>query len=189
MQRKDPILAAVLGFAFGGFGLMYISLAQGAVALVILVVIGGITGGFAAPFIWLGCGFWGFNAAKNFNALHEADGVGDDDLLMWERAQSLPKAPPVPASSFSMSSPTTGHQAPRASEPAAPASFAPRAGFSAAPRAGLSSAPRAGLSAAPSAAAPAPAAAPKVAVSFCTQCGAQARSGSRFCGNCGSPIA
>ena len=84
MKHKDPKLAALLGFLFGGFGLFYISAAQGVVALLILIVVGGITAGALAPIVWLGCGVWGYHAAQNFNAQQGALFDEDASRLAWE---------------------------------------------------------------------------------------------------------
>lgn len=66
-EEKSPGLAALLGLLFGAFGLMYVSFAQGLIALALLIVLGGLSGGLLAPVIWLGCAVWGYVAAVSYN--------------------------------------------------------------------------------------------------------------------------
>lgn len=64
---KSPMLAAVLGFAFGAFGLFYVNRNLG-VCWATFNVLGGIaTAGIAAPIIWLACGFIGYAVASSHN--------------------------------------------------------------------------------------------------------------------------
>jgi len=81
MQRKNPAVAAALGFFFGAFGLFYISASQGLIALGVLVAIGVCSGGIGAPVVWIGCGFWGYIAAENYNQEH---GMIEQDLGGYE---------------------------------------------------------------------------------------------------------
>jgi TM2 domain-containing membrane protein YozV len=67
LEEKNPVLAAVLGFCFGGLGLFYISVAQGFVALGVLITLGVCTGGVGVPFLWVGCAVWGYIAATSHN--------------------------------------------------------------------------------------------------------------------------
>lgn len=73
--RKSPVLAAILGFFFGAFGLFYISASQGITALVVLFVVGCGSGGAMAPLIWLGCAVWGYVAAEAHNQAFEQAGA------------------------------------------------------------------------------------------------------------------
>lgn len=66
-NEKNPVLAAILGFVFGGFGLFYISVGQGIAALAVLFIGGIFTAGAAMPIIWIGCAVWGYNAAIKYN--------------------------------------------------------------------------------------------------------------------------
>lgn len=66
-NQKNPGVAAVLGFLFGGFGLFYVSVGQGIAALAVLILGSLVTGGVAAPILWIGCAIWGYVAANNYN--------------------------------------------------------------------------------------------------------------------------
>ena len=64
--RKDPILAAVLGFLFGCFGLIYVSVKHAAIAFVAIFSIGLCTGGVG--FLgWFLCGVYGYVLAESHN--------------------------------------------------------------------------------------------------------------------------
>ena len=67
MNRKSPVLAAILGFLFNGFGIMYVSVKQGLFVLGFTFIIGFMTLGIFLPAVWIGCGFWGYLAAKQYN--------------------------------------------------------------------------------------------------------------------------
>jgi len=69
-RRKSPGLAALLGFLFGGFGLMYVSVKKGLITLAVLVIIGLITGGAGAVILWLGCAVYGYFLAIKWNKDH-----------------------------------------------------------------------------------------------------------------------
>jgi hypothetical protein len=88
---KSPWLAALLGFLFGGFGLMYVSITQGIVSLLILFVISIITGGAGAIFIWCGSAIWAYLAAINYNERQQQ--FAKEDL---EREQALGARPATP---------------------------------------------------------------------------------------------
>ena len=69
-KGKSPGIAALLGFLFGGFGLMYVSVKKGLIALVILLIIGLITGGAGIVILWLGCAVYGYFSAIEWNKQH-----------------------------------------------------------------------------------------------------------------------
>lgn len=89
MKKKEPFLAAILGFLFGGFGLFYISAAQGLTALAVLVVVGVFTGGALVLPIWLGCAVWGYAAAVNFNKEQALSFIDDEEVV--EKNFQLPR--------------------------------------------------------------------------------------------------
>ncbi len=65
-SRKDPMLAAILGFLFGCFGLLYVSFKHAAIAFVVLFSVGICTGGIG--FLgWFLCGFYGYVIAEDHN--------------------------------------------------------------------------------------------------------------------------
>lgn len=64
---KNPVLAAILGFAFGAFGLLYVNVNLAAAFLLFKLLGGVATMGIAAPLIWLACGFVGYGAAVSHN--------------------------------------------------------------------------------------------------------------------------
>ena len=70
VSRKDPIVAAILGFLFGAFGLFYISPFQGFVGLGVLLAVILFTGGIGAIMLWMGCAIWGAMAANDWNDKH-----------------------------------------------------------------------------------------------------------------------
>lgn len=72
VKKKNPALAAALGFLFGAFGLMYVSVIQGLVAVVLLLAVGVLTGGRLTPVIWVGCAVWAYFAAVRHNRRHVA---------------------------------------------------------------------------------------------------------------------
>lgn len=92
-SRKDPALAAILGFLFGGFGLFYISAGQGFAALAVLIVGSLITGGFGAPLLWLGCAVWGYLAAKNHNERHGQFMLEDQETAGYFSPNPPPAGP------------------------------------------------------------------------------------------------
>lgn len=67
ISRKDPTIAAMLGFAFGCFGIIYVSWIQAAVGLVLFLTLSFCTGGLAAPVVWFGFAVWGYIAANKHN--------------------------------------------------------------------------------------------------------------------------
>jgi hypothetical protein len=66
-QRKDPILAAILGALCGGFGLFYVSIAHGVCSLTSGYLLFLVTGGFALPVVIAGWALWGYRAAIEHN--------------------------------------------------------------------------------------------------------------------------
>lgn len=67
ITRKDPTIAAFLGFVFGCFGIIYVSWVQAAVGLVLFLTLSACTGGIAAPVVWFGFAVWGYIAANKHN--------------------------------------------------------------------------------------------------------------------------
>lgn len=95
MDKKSPGIAALLGFLFGGFGLMYVSVAQGFVALGILLVVALITGGAGTPVVWLGCGIWGWVAASNYNEKQAAFDVQNAEVRAFDATVAATPAQPA----------------------------------------------------------------------------------------------
>lgn len=89
MQRKDPVLAAVLGFLFGGFGLFYVSIGQGFAALVVLITISLCTGGVGTIPMWIGCAAWGYLAAENYNKNAASFLLEDEELAQFRAAPAI----------------------------------------------------------------------------------------------------
>lgn len=80
MQKKDPGIAAILGFLFGAFGLFYVSFTQGLIALIVLIGGSACTSGLAAPVIWVGCSVWGWMAARKHNREVESSNSNSPEL-------------------------------------------------------------------------------------------------------------
>lgn len=66
-QEKSPGLAAVLGFLFGGFGVMYVSFTQGLMAIGATFFVGLLTAGVGFVPMWFACAIWGYVAAQSHN--------------------------------------------------------------------------------------------------------------------------
>ncbi len=67
-ELKNPVLAAVLGFALGPLGLLYVSVGHAVVAFGVIVVLSVITGGVLALPAWLGCAVVGYLSVNKTNA-------------------------------------------------------------------------------------------------------------------------
>jgi len=69
VQPKKPGLAALLGILIVGAGHMYLGKwAKGIALLIVGIIISVVTGGIAAPFIWIISCIWAYTDAKKFNA-------------------------------------------------------------------------------------------------------------------------
>lgn len=64
---KKPMVAAVLGFLLGPFGLFYVSASLAITALLCIVGLSIVTGGLAALPTWVSCGVAGWVGAKSAN--------------------------------------------------------------------------------------------------------------------------
>lgn len=67
---QSPVLAAILGFAFGAFGLLYVNVNLAGALLLFKFFAGIATMGVLAPLIWISCGFIGYAAAIAHNEKH-----------------------------------------------------------------------------------------------------------------------
>lgn len=67
MQKKNPLLAAVLGFFLGPFGLLYVSLGGAAKALAYVFFLTLISSGLLGFPTWVGCAVYGWYLADVAN--------------------------------------------------------------------------------------------------------------------------
>lgn len=65
--QKSPMLAAVLGFFFGPFGLLYVGFVPALIMLGVNIVVGAITFGIGLFLTWPLCAMVGWSRANLYN--------------------------------------------------------------------------------------------------------------------------
>lgn len=103
--QKNPWVAAALGFFFGPFGILYVSLKQALIGFGVCVAVLLVTFGFATPAVPIGYAVWGYLAAKKYNEM-----LGREQQVAAERlaAHLVAQGMPGPASSPPSSVPLLG---------------------------------------------------------------------------------
>lgn len=66
-EKKSMIIAMLLAFLFGPFGMIYTNVKHAFILIVLLVVIASITGGLGGFLFWIASMIWTYIDIKNFN--------------------------------------------------------------------------------------------------------------------------
>lgn len=96
MSRKDPAVAAILGFFFGPLGLFYVSAAWAFGTFAALVILAVATGGVGC-IAWFACAFIGYSQAQSINRTLAARADTPSTPHVGRPPPPVPTPPPVRA--------------------------------------------------------------------------------------------